>query len=82
MPLKLAMLLMLAVSVLAQLRPTNPHPTNVDLREGASGQLPPGWNVPQVVLDAGYRADLRTDGCGDRFATCVAFTAPARIENI
>ena len=35
--------------------------------------MPPGWNMTQAVLDAGYRAEWRQSGCGSRFSSCVAY---------
>lgn len=58
-----------------------PHPTNIDFSEGAIGQMPPGWEMPPAVLDAGYRTEIRQEGCG-RFPVCVAYVAPAVIGNI
>ncbi len=76
------MLPWLAVMALGQLRPTNPHPTNVDFSEGEVGQLPTGWNMPKMVVDAGYRAELYRQGCGERFASCVVYLPPPHIDNV
>src|SRR5580693_8873825 len=51
------MLCISAVAAIAQLRPTVPQPTNLDFSCGAIGQMPPGWDMPQFVLDAGYRGN-------------------------
>jgi uncharacterized protein (TIGR02246 family) len=80
--LKLAMLPLLTSLATGQLRPTNQHPTNLDFSEGEVGQLPTGWNMPKFVLDAGYRAELRREGCGGRFSSCIVYSAPASIENV
>jgi hypothetical protein len=45
------------------------------------GQMPPGWDMPQFVRDAGYRTELRRDDCG-RFSVCVAYLAPAVIDKV
>lgn len=74
---KVATLLLLSVMAFGQRQPTNPKPTNVDLSEGEIGKMPPGWDMPRSVLDAGYRAELRRQDCGERFATCVTFVPPA-----
>jgi hypothetical protein len=73
---KAAMLCLISVMAFGQRRPTNPQPTNMDFSEGESGQMPPGWDMPQFALDAGYRAELRRQDCGGRFATCVTFVPP------
>lgn len=73
---------LLPLVALAQMRPTVPHPTNVDFSEGEIGEMPPGWHMSQTVLDAGYRAQLRRENCGENFATCVAYQQPARIEAV
>jgi hypothetical protein len=74
--IKPAMLCLFAGVGLGQLRPTVPEPTNVDLSQGAIGEIPPGWNMPPAVLDAGYRAELRQQDCGWRFSICVAYVPP------
>ena len=75
--MKKSAILLLFVSVTwSQVRPLNPHPTNVDFSEGDSGKLPPGWHLPPVVTEAGYRAELQREGCGHGFATCVAYVTP------
>jgi len=74
---KAAILCFLAAAVaFAQLKPTVPQPTNITFAEGGIALLPPGWNMPQAVLDAGYRAEIREQGCGPRFSRCVAYVAP------
>jgi hypothetical protein len=73
---KAATLLLLSVMAFGQRQPTNPQPTNVGLSEGEIGQMPPGWDMTRSVLDAGYRAELRRQDCGGRFATCVTFVPP------
>jgi hypothetical protein len=76
-----ALLCLSAVAAVAQIPATVPQPTNIDFSSGAIGQMPPGWDMPQFVLDAGYRSELRRDDCG-RFSVCVAYVAPAVIENV
>jgi uncharacterized protein (TIGR02246 family) len=68
-----------AVAAFGQIRPSVPQPTNVDLSQGEISQLPPGWNMPPFVLDAGYRAERRTQGCGQHLSSCVAYVAPPLI---
>ncbi len=76
-----AMLCISAVTAVAQIQPTVPQPTNIDFSSGAIGQMPPGWDMPQAVLEAGYRTELRRDGCG-RFVVCVAYIAPPVIGKV
>jgi uncharacterized protein (TIGR02246 family) len=64
------MLSFLALAAFAQLQPTASHPTNVDFSDGEIGQIPSGWHMDQSVLAAGFRAEMRRDGC-DGFVTCV-----------
>ena len=64
-----------------QLLPTVSRPTNIDFSEGAIGQMPPGWEMPPMVLDADYRAELRQDACG-RFPVCVAYIAPEVVGKV
>ena len=66
----------------APMPPTVPQPTNVDLSQGAVGELPPGWNMSKAVLDAGYRAERRERGCGQHLSTCVAYVAPPVIGTV
>ena len=73
---KAATLCFLSVLAFSQRRPTNPQPTNLGFSEGEIGQMPRGWDMPQFALDAGYRAELRRQDCGVRFATCVIFVPP------
>ena len=77
--IKAATLCFLSVLAFGQRRPTNPQPTNVGFSEGEIGQMPPGWDMPQFALDAGYRAELRRQDCGERFATCVTFVPPPAV---
>jgi hypothetical protein len=77
-----AILLLLATAAFGQLQPTNPHPTNVDFSEGQIGEFPPGWNMPQAVLDAGYRVQLRRQDCKERFSSCVIYLAPPQIGGV
>jgi hypothetical protein len=76
-----AMLCISAVAAVAQIPATVPQPTNIDFSTGAIGQMPPGWDMPQFVRDAGYRAELRRDDCG-RFSVCVANVAPPVIDKV
>ena len=76
-----AMFCSFTLAALGQAAPTVPQPTNLDFSQGAIGQIPPGWNVPPVVLAAGYRSELREEGCG-RFPRCVAYVAPAVIREV
>lgn len=76
-----AVLCISAVAAVAQIPPTVSQPTNIDFSSGAIGQMPPGWDMPQVVHDAGYRTELRRDDCG-RFSVCVAYVAPAAIDKV
>jgi uncharacterized protein (TIGR02246 family) len=62
--------------------PKNRSATNVDFSEGDAGKLPPGWNMPQMVLDAGYSAELHRGDCPGGFSACALFRAPAAITNI
>jgi hypothetical protein len=54
----------------------------VGLSQGAAGEIPPGWNMPKAVLDAGYRAERREQGCGQHLSTCVAYVAPPVIGTV
>jgi len=76
-----AMLCISAVAAVAQIPATVPQPTNIDFSMGAIGQMPPGWDMPQFVRDAGYRTELRRDDCG-RFSFCVAYVAPSVIDKV
>lgn len=78
---KVAFLFSLAVATFGQLRPNVSGPTNIDFSNGATGLMPSGWEMPPRALSAGYRAELRQEGCG-RFPVCVAYVAPAVIENV
>jgi len=78
---RVAILCISAVAAVAQIPPTVSQPTNVDFSSGAIGQMPPGWDMPQFVLDAGYRTELRQDDCG-RFSVCVAYVEPAVIDKV
>jgi hypothetical protein len=78
---KAAIFCSLTLAAFGQMRPTVPRPTNIDFSQGAIGQMPPGWNMPPTVLDAGYRTELREEGCG-RFPRCVAYVAPAVIGTV
>ncbi len=61
----------------------NPRlPTNVRLKTGEVGKLPPGWNVPTFVLDAGYTAKLQKDDCPDPTSNCVFFKAPDSVIKV
>jgi hypothetical protein len=77
----ISILCLLAGTVFGQLPPTVPEPTNVDFSIGALGQIPFGWEMPPFVLAAGYRAELRREGCG-RFPVCVAYVAPDVVANV
>ncbi len=50
-----------------------PAQTNVDLSQGESGRVPPGWRMPQLVVDAGYSAELRRGGLPGLTRACVLF---------
>jgi hypothetical protein len=78
---KLLILCLLTVAAFGQLQPTVPHPTNIDFSAGAIGQMPPGWDMPPAVLNAGYRTEIRQEGCG-RFPACVAYVTPAIIGTV
>ena len=82
MILRASILCLWAAAASGQLPATVPQPTNVDLSQGEVGQLPPGWNMPQIVLDAGYRAERREQGCGQHLSTCVAYVAPPVIGTV
>jgi erythromycin esterase len=47
--------------------------TNLDFREGSAGAEPTGWVVPQT---AGYRVELRNEGCRGA-GTCAVLISPA-----
>jgi len=79
---KAAILCALAAALLGQRVATNPRPINVDFGEGAIGTMPPGWQMPQRVLDAGYRVELRRGECAMPFAGCVVYLPPERIGGI
>ena len=66
----------------ARMPPTVPQPTNVDFSQGAVGEFPPGWTMSKAVLDAGYRAERREQGCGQHLSTCVAYVAPPIIGTV
>lgn len=76
-----AILCSFTLAVFGQAVPTVPQPSNVDFSQGVIGQVPPGWNMPPVVLAAGYRAELREEDCG-RFPRCVAYVAPPVIREV
>jgi uncharacterized protein (TIGR03435 family) len=80
--LRASILCLWAVAAFGQIFPTVPQPTNVDLSQGAVGEIPPGWNMPKFVLDAGYRAERREQGCGQHLSTCVAYVAPPVIGTV
>jgi len=62
--------------------PKNLHPTNVDFSEGEMGRIPPGWNVPPAVLEAGYSVELRREDCPGISSACVMFRSPAAIKTV
>jgi hypothetical protein len=76
---RIAILPLLVMVAFGQLRPTNSQPTNVDFGEGEVGALPPGWNMPQRVLAAGYRVQLRRQDCRETFSSCVVYLPPSQI---
>ena len=78
---RVAKLCISAVAAVAQIPATVPQPSNIDFSTGAIGQMPPGWDMPQLVRDAGYRTELRRDDCG-RFSVCVAYVAPTMIDKV
>jgi hypothetical protein len=79
--MKLASILLLTGMAFGQLRPTVPEPTNIDFSIGTPRQIPFGWEMPAFVTAAGYRAELRHEGCG-LFPTCVAYVAPDVIGRV
>ncbi|HYW41947.1 MAG TPA: erythromycin esterase family protein [Bryobacteraceae bacterium] len=50
--------------------------SNLDFRQGAPGETPPGWMVPSVIQAAGYSAELRREGCRSG-SGCAVLRAPA-----
>jgi uncharacterized protein (TIGR02246 family) len=80
-----ALLLLFAGFAFSQPAPNRiivPHPTNIDFREGEPGSVPTGWHLPPIVAAAGYRAELRTEGCGGLFTSCVAYLPPPQIMDV
>ena len=77
-----ALVFLLAATAFGQPPITVPHPTNVDFSNGETGQIPPGWDMPPAVLNAGYRAELRQQNCGPRFSSCVAYVPPPVIGTV
>lgn len=75
------MVCVFAVAAVAQIPASVPQLTNIDFSTGALGQMPPGWDMPEFVRDAGYSTELRRDGCG-RFPVCVAYVAPKVIDKV
>lgn len=57
-----SLLLSLAVTGFGQSTP-NARPVNVAFTQGAVGQIPPGWEMPPIPTAAGFRAELRREGC-------------------
>jgi len=49
-------------------------PSNLDFEQGAPGEVPPGWYVPQMLRNAGYSAAITREGC--RTGSCVLLTVP------
>jgi hypothetical protein len=49
---------------------------------GETGQIPPGWDMPPLVVNAGYRAELRHQDCGRSFSSCVAYVPPPVIGTV
>ena len=76
MILRASILCLWAVAAWSQVGPTLPQPTNVDFSQGEIGEIPPGWNMPQFVMNAGYRVERRQQGCGQHLSSCVAYVAP------
>ncbi len=79
---RIAVACLLAATAFGQPPITVPHPTNVDFSKGETGQIPPGWEMPPAVLNAGYRAELRHQDCGQRFSSCVAYVPPPVIGTV
>jgi len=79
---RIALFFLSATLAFGQLPATVPEPTNVSFSEGPIGQMPPGWDMPKQVLDAGYRTELRDRGCGFSFARCVAYVTPGVVRTV
>lgn len=73
------LLFLIAAAAIGQTEALVPHPTNLDFSEGEVGVMPPGWVFPKMVSEAGYRAALRHDNCGETFSACVQYQPPAVI---
>ena len=48
--------------------------SNLDFEQGRPGDIPPGWFVPKMLLDAGYSAVITLEGC--RSGACAVLTVP------
>ncbi len=79
--MRIAALLCLSSAISFGQVPNVSQPTNLDFSQGGIGQTPSGWEIPNASLVAGFRAEIRQEGCG-RFAVCVAYVAPAVIGNV
>jgi len=77
---RVVLLSFLTMAAFAQIQPSVTQPTNVDFTEGEIGRMPTGWHMAQPALAAGFRAELRREGC-DGFVTCVALQPSVPIQN-
>ncbi|MBI1897775.1 MAG: erythromycin esterase family protein, partial [Acidobacteria bacterium] len=50
-------------------------PANLDFEQGEPGKVPAWWFVPQGLLNAGYSAELRREGCKSGLG-CAVVLAP------
>jgi hypothetical protein len=57
-----------------------PEPRNLAFRDGAAGQVPPDWFVPQAARNAGYSAELRRKNCKSS-AGCAVLVSPANAQS-
>jgi hypothetical protein len=75
MKLSIAILLLSAL-ILAQQNAVAPGPLNLQFNEGQPGEVPPGWYVPPALLDDGYSAELRREGCHGSNGCAVVIVPP------
>src|ERR1044072_4392608 len=79
LPSLLAALLIIATAARAQVPTTL---DNTSFERGSEGQAPPGWFIPQPILDAGYSVRITTDNPKDGKQCAVILSPGQPVEGI
>ncbi len=74
--MKLPFAILFLAALLAQQTELAPGPANLRFEEGEPGEIPPGWFVPRALLDSGFSAELRREGCHGTAACAVVIVPP------